>query len=96
MAEIIKFPEQPPTCGDCGKPLEFEEGKVCPVEGCETVGCGPCTEVSTHCLDHMELDPILCPETEVEDIKPEGSISPSSVFIRDLDHEWPEVKPEDE
>ncbi len=68
MAEIIKFPEQPPTCGDCGKPLESEEGKICPIEGCETVGCGPCTEVSTHCLTHMELDPILCPETRVEDI----------------------------
>lgn len=56
MANIIKFPGSY-WCDDCGKDLPPGEGELCPVDGCEVVGCFHCVEVSSYCLDHMELDP---------------------------------------
>lgn len=55
MGEITKFPFQE-TCVDCGKPLEDDEGKVCPVEGCGSRGCWFCTQQSETCARHLGIE----------------------------------------
>jgi len=56
MAEIIKFPTRH-YCECCGKPLDINEGVLCPVLGCENFGCRVCAEGSIYCSEHIKLDP---------------------------------------
>lgn len=53
--EIIKFPGSP-CCSDCGKPLDPDEGVVCPAEGCDVRGCWLCSDMSAYCLEHIHLN----------------------------------------
>jgi len=54
MNEIIKFPS---LCEGCGKPLDPEEGVVCPVDGCDAPGCRVCSDGSIYCMAHIKSDP---------------------------------------